>query len=235
MIKVKQLAAVATLIGGISGDAESARPGFDQLVVFGDSLSDNGNAGRFSNGPVWVEHLAKRLGLELAPLRFGGTNLAVGGARATGTGPFDLKSQTAFFLGNGEVNPAALYVVYAGGNDLRGDEEPARAAEAVAAAVDRLAAAGAQHILVPNLGDLGVTPDYIDRREEARGRAQALAFNRALDAALARVERERGVRLYRLDVFALSEAVKVGFVDGIHPDAAAHAKLGEAAYAALVR
>jgi outer membrane lipase/esterase len=38
---------------------------FDQLVVFGDSLSDMGNAGRFSNGLVWVEQLAETLKLPL--------------------------------------------------------------------------------------------------------------------------------------------------------------------------
>lgn len=63
---------------------------FDQMVVFGDSLSDNGNVyaifkklhevvpsiplipapniyweGRFSNGPVWNELLAKKMGLDV--------------------------------------------------------------------------------------------------------------------------------------------------------------------------
>ena len=50
-----------------------AAPRFAALYVFGDSLSDSGNAGRFSNGPVWVEHLAERLGLKLLPARFNGT------------------------------------------------------------------------------------------------------------------------------------------------------------------
>lgn len=71
-----------------------ASAAYSELVVFGDSLSDNGNflaltggrfpspdygyaTGRFSNGPVAVEYLAGTLGLTL-------TNYAVGGAR-TGT------------------------------------------------------------------------------------------------------------------------------------------------------
>jgi phospholipase/lecithinase/hemolysin len=80
------------------------------VVVFGDSLSDNGNLaaavdaavpgpgpvipappyalGRASNGPVAVEYLAQYLGLSpLLPAALGGTNYAVIGA-ATGEVPF---------------------------------------------------------------------------------------------------------------------------------------------------
>src|SRR5215212_4782645 len=52
-------------------------PAFDHVVVFGDSLSDNGNAGRSSNGPVWVEYLAERLRVTLEPSERGGFNFAV--------------------------------------------------------------------------------------------------------------------------------------------------------------
>ena len=57
---------------------------FDTITVFGDSLSDTGNAAgaRFSNGPVWVEYVARHFGLSVDPVSGGGTNYAVGGARA---------------------------------------------------------------------------------------------------------------------------------------------------------
>jgi len=83
---------------------------FNQMIIFGDSLSDNGNvyiatggttpappaytAGRFTNGPgvtpttaytgVWNEQLAAELGLPVAqPYLAGGTNYAFGGADTT--------------------------------------------------------------------------------------------------------------------------------------------------------
>lgn len=72
-----------------SEDADRPRP-VSRAVVFGDSLSDDGNLkrrllvfpsspywlGRFSNGPNWVDHLAARTGLAAQ-------NLAYGGAAAT--------------------------------------------------------------------------------------------------------------------------------------------------------
>ncbi len=78
-----------------------------QVFVFGDSLSDNGNAylrtggffppppyaQRFSNGPVAVERLAANLGVPLAPSLLGGTDYAVGGA-ATGPVPIPGTSST---------------------------------------------------------------------------------------------------------------------------------------------
>jgi phospholipase/lecithinase/hemolysin len=68
---------------------------YSALHVFGDSLSDNGNAyalsggawpvsppyaERFSDGPTAAEYLSDQLGVDLAPSVAGGTNYAVGGA-----------------------------------------------------------------------------------------------------------------------------------------------------------
>jgi phospholipase/lecithinase/hemolysin len=80
----------------LAAAAAGASP-ITSLVVFGDSLSDQGNAflmtggfppapydKRASNGPVAVERLAADLGVPLAPAVLGGTNYAVVGAT---TGP----------------------------------------------------------------------------------------------------------------------------------------------------
>jgi|SoiMethySBSTD1v2_1073268.scaffolds.fasta_scaffold397039_2 phospholipase/lecithinase/hemolysin len=90
--KLSLLLLVMLLAPGVA----SAGP-ITSLYVFGDSLSDDGNAflltggfppapyaQRASNGPVAVERLAFDLGLTLAPAALGGTNYAVVGAT---TGP----------------------------------------------------------------------------------------------------------------------------------------------------
>jgi cholinesterase len=85
---------------------------FDHLVVFGDSLSDMGNAGRFSNGPVWVEQLAEMLKLPLTASERGGQNFAVGGARVE-EGPQSLRAQVEEFLKLPRPSGRTLYVIWA--------------------------------------------------------------------------------------------------------------------------
>jgi outer membrane lipase/esterase len=101
----------------------SAHAMFSGIYVFGDSLSDGGNAyigqgfvnepfpymdsvpsssyapfNVFSNGPVWVQYLADDLGLPLAPSFIGGTNFALGGER-TGDLMFGATTVAAGALG----------------------------------------------------------------------------------------------------------------------------------------
>lgn len=236
------------------------------LVVFGDSLSDGGNNGRYTNGPVWVELVARRLGVPLSPSRAGGTNYAVGGATTHG-GPTSVRTQAQSFLSQrqGAADADALYVVFAGANDLLGGgcqpgdrTRVARtAAAALRATVDDLAAAGATDILVANLPDVGLAPLL---RVQGADCAQAMerltaAFNEALERDLRAVEEKRGIRILRLDTYALSLRLKddpraAGFTDiaspcmngtcdgalfwdPIHPTAAAHARLADAALAVI--
>src|SRR3954464_5711041 len=157
--------ALLGLIAIMSIQALSAA-GFEHLVVFGDSLSDTGNAGRFSNGPVWVEYLADRLGLTLSPSQRGGSNFAVGGARLDPrSGPHSLRAQVVEFLRMPKPSGRMLVIVYGGGNDLLAvvghPHAPLMMDAAVSALqgmVADLIAHGTTDILVPNLPDVGITP-----------------------------------------------------------------------------
>jgi outer membrane lipase/esterase len=116
------------------------------MVVFGDSLSDSGNAaiavgsapgqvitgntyipsqpyasGTFSNGPVWASDVAAALGVPLQPSFAGGTNFAVGGATTGGSSSTSLLAQASQYLTltGGVASSTGLYVVEGGGNDAR--------------------------------------------------------------------------------------------------------------------
>lgn len=128
----------------LSFSALAAR--LNNIYVFGDSLSDQGNLsgltgggipgsdyfnGRFSNGPVYTDFLAQNLGLTLTPAPIfpsawsagNGNNFSYGGARTDGhrSGlPLGLNSQISAFVNGVTANDRdSLYIVLAGANDIQ--------------------------------------------------------------------------------------------------------------------
>jgi len=180
-------ALAAILLMHSSAQAASA---LKRIVVFGDSLSDTGNAGRFSDGPVWVEYLARRFGLELTPSQRGGSNFAVGGARLDPrSGPSNLRVQADLFLSAPRRHGRTLHIVCGGGNDLLAavgtSGGPGMIDAAIASLrsiVSDLAEQGAADILVPNLPDIGITPEVRAHGPAAVDEARRLTerFNVAL-------------------------------------------------------
>jgi len=172
---------------------------------------------RVSNGPVAVEVLASQLGLPLNPSLFAtsipaaGTNYAVAGARAGRTNLGDLGSQLTAFQANhaGGAPNDALYALFIGGNDVLNisnvvDDAVAAlsittATQAVETTLNSLIDAGAQSILVPNVFDIGLTPDAAANRALATQRS--VEYNTALAATLASVEGNQGVNLFEYDLF----------------------------------
>ncbi|WP_207478913.1 SGNH/GDSL hydrolase family protein [Arenibaculum pallidiluteum] len=198
----------------------SAGPPFDRLVVIGDSLSDSGNAGRFSDGAVWVEQLAGRLSLRLAPASKGGQNFAVGGARLDPrSGPTSLRAQADMALRLPANRGRTLHVVWGGGNDLLAAATSPDALRIVDEAVASLAGIlrdltehGATDILVPNLPDIGMTPAVRAYGPGAAALARQLTdrFNAGLEHSLRALPprgQERRPQIHRMDVQAMAMRV----------------------------
>jgi phospholipase/lecithinase/hemolysin len=156
---------------------------YPAIFVYGDSLSDNGNLytatgyppapyymGRFSNGPVAVEQLAAQLGTPLYDFAWGGATTGIGN-EGDPTGLLGLPgmlSELAGYPVPPALIPSSLFVVWGGANDYEVSvplgTPPAQVAGTAVANIDAIVAAlqaeGAQHILVPGLPDLSLTPEF---------------------------------------------------------------------------
>jgi len=172
------LAPATNLLANNDGKGKD-KPSFTGITVIGDSLSDTGRTfqtiglppfpyyqGRVSNGPVWVDYLAPKLGLTYNPL----DNFSWAGARTDRSNSFAglpgmLDELDELLSTTKRLDNQALYVVFGGSNDfirIFGGEDPmAVIPEAVGnilSIVTQLRARGAKHIVVVDLPDLGLTP-----------------------------------------------------------------------------
>lgn len=158
------------------------------VVVFGDSLSDNGNLyefmnhqlppsppyykGRFTNGPVWIEHLITSYfpdnpGAHLFDYAYGGAGVS----EEDGDDDvlFTLRREVNSYLSTHQDKASAdsLFVVWIGANNyLAMPEEVDKTLhdvnEGITHSLQHLAKKGAKHILVVNIPDLGNTPAAIE-------------------------------------------------------------------------
>jgi outer membrane lipase/esterase len=217
----------------------AAKTSFDAIFVFGDSYCDVGNIyaytgglkplsppyykGRFSNGPIWVEHVASVLGLPMLPEVAGGTDYAFGGAWATqpqvtaaGTIP-DVPEQVALYLSQhgGKADPKALYILEGGGNDIVGnlgaggaspDQLGLEIALAIAESELLLRQAGARHFLIPDLFNVGLLP--VAQANAAYASKASTATNQYLDELLAAEGFIEGIKILRLKAYALYQAIE---------------------------
>jgi outer membrane lipase/esterase len=213
---------LAACAAAFSVSAASAAD-FGETVFFGNSLTDSGTAlgakSTTNPAPVWSELLAGRLGTAAAPFFFaGGSNFAVGGARVTESTagiPPAIVDQISVYLATtgGRASGAALYTVWAGANDVFAGAGVQPAAD-LAAQIERLRTAGARFLLVPNVPDLGLTPNAIASGTTASLAQASAQFNQALYSAIA----ARGLRVIAMDTFTLLREVTAdpgayGFVD----------------------
>lgn len=294
----------ATLLAAGSMLAGAAHAQYTSLTIFGDSLSDTGNVftatggtqpppsqpyagGGVSNGPLWTDLLATSLGQPAAgqPSLLGGTNYAWAAARTVGgTVPsIDVQVTTtgAGFWGGVPVDPTGLYVLVAGGNDMRDarssfptdspEDQASRQAAAAAAAANlrdvlsKLATRGVRNVLLGNLPNLGYTPEAAGLNLVAASADASTRFNAEFPSLLD-AGRSFGLNMMFVDFAGLGTAVRndalfnngatygltnalfpcAGFTgsngascsvsmfsDALHPSAATHALMAQAALAAV--
>lgn len=156
--------------------------------------------GRISNGPVSVEYLADSIlpgggaSTHFFSFATAGSTTGIGnfgdGGSVNEAGTFGLPGmaqQIGFYLPNyGRAEADALYFVWGGANDLLTGDSPNTAAKNVSSIVGALALNGVQHILVPNLPDLSLTPFVQSQDESIRLNAQnfSVDFNQQLASQL---------------------------------------------------
>lgn len=190
---------------------------YSAVYAFGDSLTDTGNQpapapfyfnGRFSNGSLWVEQFATKLGLAYVAAN----NKAVSGSQSDG----------ALTQVNSLPAPAnastAVFSVWTSGNDYLNNLSPSDTAnDALWASVNQAAinnisnvvqtlyAKGARTVLVFNLPDMGRIPELVNEhgatyRSYISGKVTA--YNNGLAAAVSALRALRpDLQLTLVDIF----------------------------------
>ncbi len=220
---MKRFLAIAALAAfPFSATATPLGP-FSDFFVFGDSLSDAGNAflgtggttppnppypdGQFTNGDTWATQLGA------LPSLAGGQNYAVGGAKAlpdADPSP-DLAAQIGIFLSDAPVlgaNPLAAILI--GANDIKTATSIPEALVLInavmgeiASGIATLTANGIEQVAVMGLPNLGRFPGVVGTPEQGFATAGSLLFNDLLrDTADA-----FGTDALYVDLFAPLEAV----------------------------
>jgi phospholipase/lecithinase/hemolysin len=186
--------------------------------------------GRASNGLLYADMLAAGLGFDAQASERGGNNFAFGGARTRYESPFGppflgIIDQVALFRARpGPADPNALFVVWAGSNnlqdiflgrttDLLGNPIPGvrQTLDDIAGVLSGLVEEGAHNLLVPNVPDLGRVPRVRELGgppAQAAATALVQAFDDGLDTMLDSFEAAHpDVNLIRFDSFAAFEDI----------------------------
>ena len=156
----------------------------NKMVVFGDSLSDNGNLyefmkhqlplsppyfeGRFTNGPVWIELLAKYYypndsKERLLDYAFGGAGVLEDDDSDDGLFTLRREMDSYFLAHQDKADENSLFVVWIGSNNYLAVPDDVEKSLydvnlGIQHGLQRLIDKGAKHIMVANLPDLGRIP-----------------------------------------------------------------------------
>ncbi len=185
----------------------AGRSPFGAAVVFGDSLSDDGNislaAGattpmRFTTNPatVTVENVASAYGLPLAPSFIGGNDYAWGGAGVTTNAPgtpagvpTETAQITGYLAAHPQLDSRTLYTVFGGANDIFAAATALYTGQTTAAAATaKIAAAGTlEGNLVGQLNAAGARTIVVFNLPDIGLTPQALGLNALIPGSAAQL------------------------------------------------
>lgn len=169
---------------------------FNNVVIFGDSLSDGGNVALYSAGTqaryttnpgqTAAELVAEGVGTTTSPSLLGGTNYAWGGSGVVNSlysGIPTLQQQLLQYLSStgGTADANTLYQVWGGANDIFGLIQTSgitqaqlvtgttTAATTELSLLSSLQQAGANYVVVYNLPNMGLTPSALEQGTTVAG------------------------------------------------------------------
>jgi len=240
----RSLLTALVLVFGLFPSGAAASP-YDSILAFGDSLSaktgtGDGPDGRWSDGPVWVEYLARRLGVGLTDKAYQETTTAM------------LLSQVTSY---GTISGSALVTIWAGGADLAGivnsygvsyQEAAHNMNDVIVALIDK----GARNFVIPNLLNIGVIPNVITYSGTAyasNASTWCQGFNAQLTAYLNNLQSSHSdCTFYTYDTYAMLTNMVANpktfgfsnkdaiFYEGFHPSTQTYAYLADQVYSQVV-
>ena len=207
----------------------SKMPQINNLLVFGDSLSDMGNAknsilnvpdvppywqGRFSNGQVWIEYVSQAYGLSttIGSGISSGDNRAFGGSQ-TGAGYSyvllpNVGTQINNYIANVQstISPNDVVSLWSGGNDfLYGTANSDTIVANMESHIRELNAVGASQFIIPNLPPLEKTPEILGRSQSQQNNiaSEVVAYNQKLTTLISDISAELGLTIDYIDAWTL--------------------------------
>ncbi|MGB3654913.1 MAG: phytase, partial [Rivularia sp. (in: cyanobacteria)] len=220
-----------TVVATSQEQADLQKVPFTDFITFGDSLADVGNVffatqgtqppsppydnGRFSNGELVPEIIAKQLGFSAStPSLEGGNNYAFGTAES-GSGFSDegfpnVGEQISAYLLVDEPTATDVFFITAGSNNFFPDmnaentaeniDTPLSALQGLTENITTLAQAGAKNFIIPNAAPLGTLPFANAAGINNALNTASTQFNTLLDPKLDELEGELGINIIELDV-----------------------------------
>ena len=203
------LAATCLSLLAACGGGESVVSQFTptRVVAFGDAFSDIGQRGvqytiNDTTRVNWTQEFASRYGLTLGPTSTGGTSYAIGSARVTAkpdaagnAGTPSITDQVSAFLASGGPKVGDVIVLSGGTSDVLAEmaafragtqdaatttSHVAQAGRELGAQLRRLVSAGATHVLVTGVYNLGRSPWGLRTGQAPFVESLTSSFNNAL-------------------------------------------------------